>query len=106
MLKPRNHRNENQDMRTFDNGQKIACKPQGKSCVLEWIPTREGDSRRIEPAPCVKFRNLLMKGILASSSTYSALDVLEIFPKAVDGVANSSGLSFSVDEHDAVDQVL
>jgi hypothetical protein len=29
----------------------------------------------------------------------------EIFPKAVDGRASSSGLSFSVDEHDAVDQV-
>jgi sterol desaturase/sphingolipid hydroxylase (fatty acid hydroxylase superfamily) len=30
----------------------------------------------------------------------------EIFPKAVDGYDNSSGLSFSVDEHDALDQVL
>ena len=30
----------------------------------------------------------------------------ELFPKAVDGRANSSGLSDSVDEHDAVDQVL
>jgi hypothetical protein len=29
----------------------------------------------------------------------------ELFPKAVDGRANSSGSSFSVDEHDAVDQV-
>jgi hypothetical protein len=31
---------------------------------------------------------------------------VEIFPKAVDGRASSSGVSFSVDEHDAVDQVL
>jgi hypothetical protein len=31
--------------------------------------------------------------------------LVEIFPKAVDGRANSSGLSFAVDEHDAVDQV-
>jgi hypothetical protein len=30
----------------------------------------------------------------------------EIFPKAVDGRDSSSGFSFSVDEHDAVDQVL
>ena len=30
----------------------------------------------------------------------------EIFPKAVDGRVNSSGLSFAVDEHDSVDQLL
>jgi hypothetical protein len=30
----------------------------------------------------------------------------ELFAKAVDGRDNSSGFSFSVDEHDAVDQVL
>ncbi len=31
---------------------------------------------------------------------------IELFPKAVDGRDRSSGFSFSVDEHDAVDQVL
>ncbi len=30
---------------------------------------------------------------------------LELFPKAVDGRDNSSGSSFSIDEHDAVDQI-
>ena len=30
----------------------------------------------------------------------------ELFPKAVDGRASSSGFPFSIDEHDAVDQVL
>ena len=30
----------------------------------------------------------------------------ELFPKAVDGGDSSSGLSFAVDEHDAVDQLL
>jgi hypothetical protein len=30
----------------------------------------------------------------------------ELFPKAVDGGDRSSGLSFAVDEHDAVDQLL
>jgi hypothetical protein len=32
--------------------------------------------------------------------------MLELFPKAVDGHDISSGLSFSVDVRDAVDQVL
>ena len=37
---------------------------------------------------------------------FRMIKTFEIFPKAVDGRDRLSGDSFSVDEHDAVDQVL
>ena len=40
------------------------------------------------------------------TATRDELPSLELFPKAVDGRASSSGFPFSIDEHDAVDQVL
>jgi hypothetical protein len=44
-------------------------------------------------------------GVTVMPCNSRAVGAGEIFPKAVDGRANSSGLSFAVDEHDAVDQV-
>ncbi|MGB7158990.1 MAG: hypothetical protein WBD40_13035 [Tepidisphaeraceae bacterium] len=63
--------------------------------------------RRLIPAEPLERAVLdIVRDMLVNAPDWKDRLVNELFPKAVDGGDSLSGDSFSVDEHDAVDQVL